>query len=241
LVATDLGDSMIDYPVNRQIRHQTLMRCISASGDAYYPLLVAAKESVSQARDLRVRDGIDVSIRIAQSPYIAKKMFLECVRDVIVSTVEANRDPPGCQAKPVIIFCDYCSCPCFNDILQELANHGIPLITYPPHASHVFQTLDVMLFGRLKSAKKCLRCHQELDPQIHYIIRVFRAYDIATTSTTIRGLWEKPSFGFMRRNNAYCLWVDENKIQRSAEFQEVSQLDCPEVRSPQRRQQQKWG
>jgi hypothetical protein len=225
LVPTDLGDSMIDYPVNRQIRHWTLMRCISASGYAYHPLLVAAKDSVSQTRDLPVRDGMDVRIRIAQSPHIAKKMFPEGVRDVVVPTVEVNRDLPGCQAKPAVIFCEYCSCPYFDDILQGLANHGILLITYPPRASHIFQMLDVMLFRRLKSAEQCLPYHQDLEPQVDRTICVFRASDIATTSMTIRGSWEKPGFGFIRRNDTCCRWVNENKIRRNPEFQEVSQLD----------------
>jgi hypothetical protein len=47
LVPTDFADSMIQDPVNRQSRHQTLMCCIPASGDVYCPLLVAARESVS--------------------------------------------------------------------------------------------------------------------------------------------------------------------------------------------------
>jgi hypothetical protein len=104
-----------------------------------------------------------------------KEMFLEYVRDVIVPIVEANRDLPACQTKPVIIFCDNCSFYCFDDILQELANHGILLITYLPHTSYIFQVLDVMLFGRLKTAKKYIPRNQELDPQVDHTICIFRA------------------------------------------------------------------
>jgi hypothetical protein len=37
---------MIDYPVNHQIRHQTLLCGISASGDADCSLLVSVEQSV---------------------------------------------------------------------------------------------------------------------------------------------------------------------------------------------------
>jgi hypothetical protein len=46
--------------------------------------------------------------------------------------------------------------------------------------------LEVMLFGCLKSAKQYLPRNQDLDPQVGHTMRVFRTYEIATTSTTIR-------------------------------------------------------
>jgi hypothetical protein len=101
------------------------------------------------------------------------------------------------------VFCDNCSCYCSDDRLQELANHGNLLITYSPHTSHIFQVLDVMLFRRRKSAKKYLPCNQELDPHVDQTIRVFRACEIAITSTTSRGSWNKAGFGFVRRNDIY--------------------------------------
>jgi hypothetical protein len=143
------------------------------------------------------------------------------VRDVGVPTVESNRNLPGYQAKLAIIFSDNCSRHCSDDILQESASHGILWITYLPRTSYIFQLLDVMLFGRLKSAKKYLPRYQELDPHVDHIIRVFLAYEIATTSTTIRGSWERVGFWFIKRNDTYYLWVNEDKIRGSREFQEV--------------------
>jgi hypothetical protein len=73
------------------------------------------------------------------------------------------------------------------------------------------------------SAKKYLPRHQELDPQVDHIIRVFRACEIAATYMTIKVSWEKAGFVFVRRNDTYYLWVNEDKIRRSSEFQEVWQ------------------
>jgi hypothetical protein len=88
-----------------------------------------------------VRDGIDLGIKIAESRDVTKELFIEYLRDVMITSIENNREFPGCQRKPAIIFCDKCSCYCFDDILLELANHGIILITYPSHTSHLFQVL----------------------------------------------------------------------------------------------------
>jgi hypothetical protein len=134
-----------------------------------------------------IHNGADLRIRIAQSPNVTKETFLEYARDAMVPTVEAIRDLQGCQARPPMIFCNNCFCHCSHDILQELAHRGILLLTYPSHTSYIFWLLDVMLFGRLKSAKEFLPGNQELDPQVDHTKLVFRAWKIATTRTRIRG------------------------------------------------------
>jgi hypothetical protein len=80
--------------------------------------------------------------------------------------------------------------------------------------------LEVVLYGDLKSVKKYLPRSQEMNPQADHTIRVFRAYEIATT----RGSWEKSGFGFVRRNDTDYLWANKNKISRRPEFQEAGNL-----------------
>jgi hypothetical protein len=65
LVLTDHGHSMVHDAVNRQIRRQTMICCVSASGATYCPLLAPAKESVSRFFDWYIRDGINFRIQIA--------------------------------------------------------------------------------------------------------------------------------------------------------------------------------
>jgi hypothetical protein len=142
--------------------------------------------------------------------------------------VENNRQLPGCQEKPSVIFCDNCSCHCSDDVLRDLATHGILLMTYPPHSSHIFQVLDVLLFGRLKSAKYLAR-DPNLSPQVDHAMRVFRAYEQATTSTTVQGSWQKASFGFVMRSGTRYLWVDKANICGSPDCLELWVIDDPEV------------
>jgi hypothetical protein len=90
LVPTTLGNTMIHNSGNHQIRYQTLLYCISASGDAYCPLLVSAKQSVLRPLEMGVRGGIDLGIKIAESPYVTKELFLEHLRNVMIPSIEGN-------------------------------------------------------------------------------------------------------------------------------------------------------
>jgi hypothetical protein len=241
IVPSSMDDSFLHYPVDRAIRHQTLLCCVSASGDASCPLFVCSNAAALSIFQTGIREGVDARMKIQPSPYVTKEIFLEYVREVFLPTVEQKRLLPGCHGKPAILFCDNCTCHCSADVLQDLSSHGILLITYPPHSSHIFQVLDVLLFGRLKSAKKYLRRDTSQVPIVDHVMRVFRAYEQAMTTTTIRSSWQKAGFGYIVKDSRYYLWVDEPKIRTSPEFVELWNIDYPENALSTRRRQQQWG
>jgi hypothetical protein len=49
--------------------------------------------------------------------------------------------------------------------------------------------------------------------QIDHALRAFQSYEQATTTTIIRGAWQKTGFDYRLQNGTSYLWVDEAKIQ----------------------------
>jgi hypothetical protein len=125
--------------------------------------------------------------------------------------------------------------------MKELAIHGIFLITYPPHTSHIFQVLDLLLFGRLRAIKKQVLRDLTLGRDFDYVMRIFRAYEQVTTSVIVRSSWEKAGFGFERRDGTMYLCFNEAKLRESPEFCELWGIDYPEGKLSTRRRQQRWG
>jgi hypothetical protein len=153
LIPTTAENTDLRDPGHRGSCHQTLVCCRSASGYAYCPLLLCSNPAALSIFHMQTGDGIDLRIKVQPSRHLIKELFLEHVREVFLPAVESNRGLPGCRGKPAILFCDNCSCHCSDDIIRELASHGILLITCPPHSSHIFQVFDVLLFAKLKSGK----------------------------------------------------------------------------------------
>jgi hypothetical protein len=93
-----------------------------------------------------------------------------------------------------------------------------------------------------KPRKKHLLLDTDVSPQLDHVMRVFRAYEQATTSSTVRGSWEKACFVFTQRSGTYYLWVDEAKIRKISEFSEVWEIDYREGRlsAVRRRQRRGW-
>jgi hypothetical protein len=90
--------------------------------------------------------------------------------------------------------------------------------------------LDILLLGQWKAIKKRLLRDLSLGRDLDHVMGIFRAYDIATKSLTVRSSWEKAGFGFQRRNETIYLFLHEGRIRESPEFTEVWAIDYPEER-----------
>jgi hypothetical protein len=95
----------IHYAVDHQIRHQTLICCITAASDPYSPLVISANLYVTQVFNKGVRNGIELKIQITPWPYATQAIFEKYVDEVLIPAVTAIRNLDGCTNKPAILFC----------------------------------------------------------------------------------------------------------------------------------------
>jgi hypothetical protein len=212
VIPTGIRNSTFHYPVNRGIRHRTFICCISPAGDAYCPLLIASDPAVRQAVDQRVREALDLRIEIATSPDANVENFDRYCDRVPISAVVSNCEIDGCQNNLAILRCDNCAARCLDDVLRKLASHGIFILTYMLHTSHLFQVLDVLLFAVLRRAKMWERRDDTLPVVVHHVLRLFWTYEKASPSTTTTASWSKTGYDYERRKGATYLTINKSKI-----------------------------
>jgi hypothetical protein len=124
-----INNVTLHYLVDRRIRNQTLICGVTAAGDACCPVLVSGGQSVRQIFETGVRDGIDMKVEIASSPYVTQAIFNQYINEMLILAVILNRGVPGCKDKPAILVCDNCSDHCSDEVLGKLAMCGILVVT----------------------------------------------------------------------------------------------------------------
>jgi hypothetical protein len=92
LIPTRLRESTLHYPVNKSIRHQTLIGCISAAGDTYCPLLVSSNPAVRRMFDEGIREGTDLRIEIGPSAYVNSEICERYWDTVLVPVTGLSRN-----------------------------------------------------------------------------------------------------------------------------------------------------
>jgi hypothetical protein len=65
-----------------------------------------------------------------------------------------------------------------------------------------------LLFGRLKAAKKYIP-RADADPtETDHLVRIFKAYELVTTNTTVRASWKKSGFEYCKRDDTFQLFLN---------------------------------
>jgi hypothetical protein len=126
-------------------------------------------------------------------------------------------------------------------LLKEFADRGVAVIAYPLHTSHLFQVLNLLLFGRLKATQKYIP-RADADPtDTDHPLKIFKAYELVTTSTTVRASWKKAGFEYCKLDDTFQLLVNDGKIRDSPEFAEIWRMNFLLEWLSTRRTAQKWG
>jgi hypothetical protein len=146
------------------------------------------------------------------------EIFRRHVETAFFPVVLANKKLPGCRKKPTIFFCDICAYHCSEDTFIEFAHHGVPVLSYPPHTSNLFQLLDPLPFGGLKSAKKSMPRNDREPGSIDHIIRIFKADETETTSTMVGSCWEKAGFEYAKMGETTIYWSMMGKSENRLTF-----------------------
>jgi hypothetical protein len=153
IIPAEAGANTLKCPVNWHIRHHSLICFITAAGDPYCPSPVSSGPLATRIFESGVRKGIDVRVESSRCSYPSKAFFPKYVGAVPTPAVKSKRRLLSCEKKPVLLFCYGCRAHCSDEVLTKLVQNGVITIADPLRIPHVFQVLDVLLFGVLKRAK----------------------------------------------------------------------------------------
>jgi hypothetical protein len=137
---------------------------------------------------------------------------------------------------------DNCSAHLKPETIQLLSENLVKIITFPPHTSGIFQMLDLVFFGVFKQTKRRLNKDESIHVTEDHARRMFRAFEAAGASETVRGSFRHAGFNYSKHPEGYYTLVfDEHKVRTSDTFREVWAIDFPLERLSQRRQASQWG
>jgi hypothetical protein len=147
-------------------------------------MLIASTGSARKLFDTWVRDHIDLILEVRQLAYATAEFGHRYIAEVFFPVLKTNRQLPGRENNLCILFCDNYPIHYQAQLLKEFAERRVVVIIYPPHTSHPFQVLDLLLFGRLKAAHKYISRADPTDTD--HLVSIFKTYELVTTKTTVK-------------------------------------------------------
>jgi hypothetical protein len=81
---------------------------------------------------------------------MSSQLFAEYIPTVLLPYVDELWSNEEFADKEAVLLMDNCSVHVQGDTLQMLTDHRVKVLAFPPHTIHIFQSLDLSLFGTFK-------------------------------------------------------------------------------------------
>jgi hypothetical protein len=225
-----LSGQTILHRASRNLKHMSVITCINAAGESLTPYIVTSQDSESLRGKLMIRGvrlGVDFVLRQRSKPYVSAVLFLEYVNNVFIPYLNELRESKQMNACEAVLLIDNCSPHVSDDVIAILTNVRVRIITFALNTTHVFQMLDVVLFGALKKLDSGLEMWNEESDTVAFIIKLYHDFKKLMMEVNIWGAFSAIGFSCDTTQNPYGLLFDEENFRQSRGFMELWARDTP--------------
>jgi hypothetical protein len=229
------------YPVTRKVRHTTLVACICASGDRIAPMVLSTQNDSSGAFISGIRKDIDLHLKIVDSAYVTEEVFYDYIETIFIPIVRRQRKKYSMENEKAVLLMDNFTSHCSDRIMSLLTNENIQVLTFPPHTSHVFQMLDLVTFGIMKTKARSYRLTKALSPAAEHVYKMYKAFEDATVSSSVRAAFVRAGLIYRSNGNHFLLVFNEEKVRENPDILEIMSRNVSISSLSPRRQRTRWG
>jgi hypothetical protein len=139
------------------VKHISVIACLSAAGESLLHYMVTSQNSLVLQEHLKkqaVRLGGNFALKFNQKPCFNTGIFLAYMRTILLQYIDILRDRAVLAQEIALLLMSHCSADVSDDVIRILTEARVCVITFAPHATQVFQPLDLTLFGVLKQGPR---------------------------------------------------------------------------------------
>jgi hypothetical protein len=220
----------IFHGVNRNLKHISLVVCISAAGEHMRPFLVSslATDAVeTRFKQMGFRMGADLILRKRSKPYMSAELFDEYISTVLLPYIEELLSNDEFADREAVLLMANCSVHNRSAPLRKLADHRVNAITFSPHTTYVFQSLDLSIFGTFKKRMSDQLPFDNDETSAGSIRRFFHNAKQTLVEDNARSGFLKLGLSCDIGTTPYLLLFDEGMLRESHRFLALWERDCP--------------
>jgi hypothetical protein len=132
----------IHFPVQRRVKHQTMLVCINAEGNAPCLLITTADRATLGVFRDGIEENVDLQVHVGWSAYVDRPLFHLYVCHVLIPNIQLDRGAHGLPDALAVWLMDNCMTHLGDETMQLLSSNNVKIVAFPPHASGIFQMLD---------------------------------------------------------------------------------------------------
>jgi hypothetical protein len=171
--------------------------------------------------------NVDLILRTWGKPYMSAGLFDEYISTVLLPHIEALRSSDEFADLEAVLLMDNCLVHNRPTPLRKLADHRVKLITFPPHTTHVFQSLDLSICGTFKKRMSYQLPFDNDETTPGFIRRIRHNAKQNLGEDNVRGAFLQLALSCDIGTTSYLLLFNENMLRESPGFLALWERDCP--------------
>ena len=229
------------FKINRNQKNVTTIASITLDGDMQIPGIVIPLESIPIELDSSgFRDGKDALVLTSDAGYVTNDIFFTYFYKVIVPYIRKTRMEKKLYESPALIHMDNCYAHVSENIHLICAEENIRLVTYPPHTSHLFQPLDLLIFGLFKRKNGVYEWYKSFNTIIQRIVLMMNGIRSVCTPDNIRSSFRRAGIFINYSVFPYQVEIKLDLVRRNIEGKVSDDSKCfSELKRTQTRKRRK--
>lgn len=230
VVPAEMGDQPIHHGINRNLKHITIVTCVAASGEHLIPYVVTSQDAESLRTDLKKRGiefGRHLTIVRNQKPYVNSGTFADYIKSVFLPYVTRVRKEREIEEEEAVLLMDNCPSHLTSEVITLLTTARVRVVTFAPHTTHIFQLLDLTLFGAFKRVGQYQLPFDDITTTSRFIYRLYIDFLRTLTPPNIWAAFGAIGVEFDVTQTPYRVIFHPEKLQESKGFKELWDIDFP--------------
>lgn len=192
IVQSDFQDKSINIPVRRRQKRSTLVHCISCDGTYLKPLLIIPRKTVDSIIFKKLTPA-NLLIKYQQKGFSNSELIKFWLENIFFPAIEEKlqieKERSNYKGYAYLII-DGCSSHAKALQNYNLEEKRIKIIYLVPHASHLLQPLDLVIFSLQKMYTTRKVISEKLSTQVDKLRRIIDGLHSATTPGNVVSAFE---------------------------------------------------
>jgi hypothetical protein len=150
-----------------------------------------------------IRLGVDSVLKNRSKPYVSRKLFLDFIKKIFVPYLIELRDSEELEGCEAVLLMHNCSPHIADDIITVLPSVRVRVIQFATHTTHIFQLLDVVLFGAMKKHPIGLDTLDKEQPTAAFLLKVYHDFKQMMIEVNIWGAFAAIGLSYDIAHNPY--------------------------------------
>jgi hypothetical protein len=168
-----------------------------------------------------LRVGRDLVLKHRQKPYVNDELFANYIRAVLLSHLAGLRGNEELSDEEAPLLMDNCSPHLAPTAVQLLTHARVRIITFAPHTTHIFQVLDLALFGALKRRSQYQLSFDDEKRRARFIERPYHDFRLTMIDMNIWRGFQEIELTFVMTDAVQRVVLNDMKMRESRGFKEL--------------------